>query len=92
MEAASGTFIQFACDVNQTTTDDLFTKHLLKNITKENINVPDLFQCISKDVEQESGGKQRPLSINGLEKSKTIYLNLVKPRTYRIIIDISIIK
>jgi hypothetical protein len=75
MNAPPGTFIQFACAANQTVTNDLFTKHLLKNIAQENVDINDLFHRIADDVYRESNKRQRPLSMNGLHKHKQVYLN-----------------
>jgi hypothetical protein len=78
------TFIQFACDSDQTVNgiletdrNSLFTKHLLKNITKKNVDVTEIFRCISDDVYRESNQKQKPLSMNGLHQLREIYLNAV---------------
>ncbi|UJR12099.1 hypothetical protein I4U23_016277 [Adineta vaga] len=73
----NGAFIQFACAANETSHDNLFTKHLLKNIAQENINIVNVFQRISDDVYKESDKGQRPLSINGLGQHGEIYLNQV---------------
>jgi hypothetical protein len=77
MKPPSRTFIQFACAANQTVTNDLFTKHLLRHIAQENVNITDIFQRIANDVSQESKNKQRPLSMNGLSRHEQVYLNEV---------------
>ena len=77
MKPPSRTFIQFACAANQTVTNDLFTKHLLRNIAQENVNITDIFQRIANDVYQESKNRQRPLSMNGLSRHEQVYLNEV---------------
>ena len=82
IEPPKGTFIQFACAANRTASDGLetdrnglFTKHLLKHITNQNEDIIQIFQGIAGDVYDESGGKQKPLSINGLMRRGHIYLN-----------------
>ena len=93
MNASPGVFIQFACAANQTlhgvkdtSQNSLFAKHLLRNIAEENVNAIDVFRSIVCDVYRESNLIQRPLSINGLLKSKEVYLNHVMHSMYRIII------
>jgi hypothetical protein len=82
IKVSNGSFIQFACAANQTVRNDLFTKHLLRNITQANVNIPDMFRRIGEDVFQESGKKQRPWSVNGLSRHEPIYLNpaIVPPK------------
>ncbi|CAF1684801.1 unnamed protein product, partial [Adineta ricciae] len=74
-----GAFIQFSCDKNQVASNNLFTKHLLKNLAEENVQVVDIFQRIVHDVYDETHQKQRPLSINGLKQDHQIFLNYVAP-------------
>jgi collagenase-like PrtC family protease len=75
MKAPDGTFIQFACGVNQTVNNDLFFKHLLKNIAEKNVNVTEMFRRIADDVYQESNRKQQPWCLNRLSRHEHIYLN-----------------
>jgi hypothetical protein len=84
MRAPNGTLIQFACAANQTVSNDLFTKHLLKNITKKNENITDVFEAIVNDVYEESRKSQQPQSMNGLLAYPPVYLNAVKSCTYRV--------
>lgn len=77
MEVSDGVFVQFACDTDQTVSNDLFIKHLLRNIAQENLDVSDIFRCISDDVYRESNKKQRPWSKNKLPRHEPIYLNYV---------------
>ncbi|UJR17219.1 hypothetical protein I4U23_004114 [Adineta vaga] len=79
MKPIEGAFIQFACAANETVRKNFFTKHLLKNLTLENVNVIDIFQRTANDVAQESDGNQKPLSINGLRQSEEVFLNRVRP-------------
>ncbi|CAM4930550.1 unnamed protein product [Rotaria socialis] len=79
-----GSFIQFACDANQTVDDSgerdrncLFTKHLLDNIGRKNVDVADIFLDISKNVYHESNRSQKPLSMNGLDRYGRVFLNEV---------------
>lgn len=81
IDAPSGAFIQFACAANQTTNTDLFIKHLLKNITQENVDISDMFNRVSNDVYRESNGKQRPLSINRIPTKKQVYFNPLKSKS-----------
>jgi hypothetical protein len=75
MEASNGVFIQFSCAANQAVNNDLFTKHLLKNIAQENIDVRDIFGDIADKVYRESNQQQKPLSMNGLGQHNQFYLN-----------------
>jgi hypothetical protein len=75
MNAPAGTFIQFACAANQTVSNDLFTKHLLKNIAQENVDVSSIFEDITNKVYHESNRQQRPFFRNGLHQHRQVYLN-----------------
>ncbi len=75
MNAPAGTFIQFACAANQSVSNDLFTKHLLKNIAQENVNVSTIFQEITNKVYRESNQQQRPFFTSGLHQNREVYLN-----------------
>ena len=77
IEPTDGTFIQYACAENVVVSDDLFTKHLLKNITEENVNIVDVFRGIVDDVCEARNQTQRPLCINGLKQCEDIFLNYV---------------
>ncbi|UJR24576.1 hypothetical protein I4U23_005951 [Adineta vaga] len=77
IHSIDGTFIQFACAQNEASSNNLFIRNLLKNITKENIGINDLFQQISNDVFEESNENQRPLSINGLKQNENVFLNYI---------------
>jgi hypothetical protein len=79
MQPIDGALIQYACAANQTVRENLFVEQLLKDITKENVNINDLFQRIGNDVYETSHQKQRPLLINGLKQDQDIYLNYVPP-------------
>jgi uncharacterized caspase-like protein len=81
MGPSPGVFIQFACDPNQMVgkssgeeRNSLFTKHLLRHITEKGLNLAELFQRIEDDVYQASNQKQKPISIDGLDKKQQIYL------------------
>jgi len=96
MNAPPRTFIQFACDTNQTVSgvgdtggNSLFAKHLLINIPEENVDVIDVFRGIVCDVYRESNLAQKPLSMNGLQGIGKVYLNKVEQRMYRMIIELS---
>lgn len=93
IQRRSGVFIQLACAVNQTVSvirntdrNCLFAKHLLNNITEENVNIIDIFRSITCDVYRESNLLQRPLSINGLQDPKQVYLRKVIRSMYRAIV------
>ena len=84
-----GVFIQFACAANQTVSNVgdterncLFAKHLIRNITEENVNVCDVFRGIIADVYRESNLAQRPLSMNGLQDIEQVYLKKVVRSMY----------
>ncbi|CAF4578689.1 unnamed protein product [Rotaria socialis] len=82
-----GAFVQYACAANQTIRDavetdrnSLFTKHLLKNIARENVDFTEVFQDITNDVYKESSRKQMPFSINKFQESGSVYFNqVIKP-------------
>jgi hypothetical protein len=71
-------FIQFSCAANKTTTDDLFNKYLLQNITRENVSVTEVFQDIAEDVYRKRYRRHQPFSTHRLPEDKPIYLNQVK--------------
>lgn len=79
----AGTYVQFACDVNQTASDGterdgngLFTKHLLEHIKNPDEDILQIFQRVQGGVLNESRSipKQSPLGINKLTTSGRIYL------------------
>lgn len=82
MKALPRTFIQFACDSDHSACDDLFIKHLIKNIGKQNTDIREVFQCISDKVYLESGEQQRPVSIHDLSGFGPLYLNQVDTCMY----------
>ena len=78
----AGAYIVFACGSNQTASDGeitdrngLFTKHLLKHITKPNKDITQLFRVVTNGVCIESKQKQKPVRIDGLIQSEQVYLN-----------------
>lgn len=82
MQPLPGTFIQIARAANQTFIGDvesdrnsLFTKYLLKYITRGNVDVTHILQYIANKVCRKSNNKQKPLSMDGLDKNQPIYLN-----------------
>jgi hypothetical protein len=75
MNPSSGVFIQFSCAANQAVSNDLFTKHLLKYIVQENVDVGDIFRDIADKVYRESNRRQKPLTMNGLQQYGQVYLN-----------------
>jgi hypothetical protein len=83
-------FIQFACAADQTASgvgdtgrNCLFAKHLLSNITEKNVDIAEVFRRISDSVCQKSKHEQQPLSMNGLNKYNTVYLNEVTSGMYK---------
>lgn len=87
MKPPTGGFIQYACAVDQTIRNvvnadrnTLYTKHLLKNITRENVDFTEIFRVITDDVYKESSRKQMPLSINEFQAHNPVYINeVIKP-------------
>jgi hypothetical protein len=77
MKPIKNAFIQFTCAANEGVQNNVFTKHLLKHITKENIDISELFRWIAQDVQRESKNRQRPMSINGLYHYQDVFLNEV---------------
>lgn len=75
MMAPKGAFIQFSCAANQTVNNDLFTKHLLRNIAEENVELNEIFEKTVNKVYEESNQRQRPLCINEIKHHQQVYLN-----------------
>ncbi len=75
MKPSNGVFIQFSCAANQAVNNDLFTKHLLKNIVQENVDVGDIFRDIADKVYRESNQRQKPLTMSGLQQHRQVYLH-----------------
>ncbi|UJR11542.1 hypothetical protein I4U23_015722 [Adineta vaga] len=75
MSPPDETFIQFACAASETSSQNLFTKHLLRNIRQENVPITEIFQQIVHDVSRKSHGMQNPLTMNGLRQHHQLYLN-----------------
>ena len=74
MEPLEQSFIQFACGARQTTADNCFSEHLIRNIGVR-MELRLLFEKIRNDVRRESGGGQMPLSMYNRETLQTpIYL------------------
>ncbi|CAF0984228.1 unnamed protein product [Adineta ricciae] len=71
------TFIQFARSSDDHASTNLYFEHLLKNIVQENVELVDALRRVEKDVAQESNKKQQPLSMDNLDKSRSICLNPV---------------
>jgi hypothetical protein len=89
MHSSYPTFIQFACAANQTISnrrgendDNLFAKHLLRNIAQEDTCITDIFQQIVNGVLKESNKKQQPLSMNDLQQHHQVCLYEVPDGTY----------
>jgi len=89
MHSSNPTFIQFACAANQTisnrrgeNSDNLFAKHLLRNIAQEDTCITDIFQQIVNGVLKESNNKQQPLSMNELQQHHQVCLYEVPDGTY----------
>lgn len=75
LKAPKGTFIQFSGAVNQAVNNDLFTRHLLTNITEENVELNDIFQEIGNKVYHESNQRQKPFFASGISQNDSVYLN-----------------
>lgn len=82
-------FIQFVCATSQTVGDVqdadghcLFAKHLLENISAEDVNVADIFRRIANALNQESQHTQRLLSMGNLNEFNNVYLKKTSG-TYR---------
>ena len=71
------TLIQFAGSSDDHASTNLYFKHLLKNIAQENVELVDALRRVEKDVAQESNKKQQPLSMDNLDKNRSICLNPV---------------
>lgn len=77
MKSLAHTFVQFACSAKETVDDDLFFKHLLRNLNRENVPISTVFQDIAEDVYDERGSEQK-LYQDGLSNVNSVYLNEVK--------------
>ena len=82
MHPRQGTFIQFSCGANQTSSvamrtsrNSLFTKNLLRSVAEPNVPICEVFRRIADAVYQESNGQKRSLSIDGLRYHKQACLN-----------------
>jgi len=75
MEASNDVFIQFAGAADQQVNNDLFTKHFLANIDRENVELKDVFQTIQYETSQETHLQQEPFFSNGLQRNKKLFLN-----------------
>jgi hypothetical protein len=86
MRKHPGAFIQFACSANETADDDLFIKHLLRNIGRENVHVTKIFHDIREDISHQRHNRHEPFFQDGLEEVDLVCLNQVevKSRMYRI--------
>jgi hypothetical protein len=71
-------FIQFSCAANETTDDDLFNKHLLRNIDRANVHITDVFSDIVKDAYHQRRRQLQPYSTSRLPEDKSIYLNEIQ--------------
>jgi len=70
-------FIQYPCAVDDTTKDDLFMIHLLRDIDRKNIDISEIFDEISEDVFNKRHQQSRPHSVNQLSARDIIFLNQV---------------
>ncbi|CAM4882053.1 unnamed protein product [Rotaria socialis] len=84
IQSRPGALIQFACASSQTVNDVrptgrncLFSKHLLRNITRENTHITTVLQDVADHVYRESNRTNKTLCINGLDLKEKIYLNEV---------------
>jgi hypothetical protein len=83
IEEPDGTFIQFSCAANETANDNLFIKHLLKNVAQENVTVTSMFQRIADDVCLERHRRHQLFHMNKLPEPEHVYLNQIISCTYR---------
>lgn len=77
-----GRFVQFTCTANRNGRrtygrDEacLFTKHLLLNIFRRNVNVTDIFEDVAAGVHRESNNTQPMFCMNGLIGNSKFFLN-----------------
>jgi hypothetical protein len=78
MKTHPHTFVQFACPVNETADDDLFFKHLIRNIDRQNIPIAKVFYDIAENVHQQRHGTRKPFHPAELQNDISVYLNLVE--------------
>ncbi|UJR32717.1 hypothetical protein I4U23_020176 [Adineta vaga] len=74
MEAPYNTLIQFACASNRTTTNNLYFKHLVKNITEPDVKLVDIFKNVREDVSEETYKTQKPFTTYEWNEDDEIYL------------------
>ncbi|CAF3256240.1 unnamed protein product [Rotaria socialis] len=80
----SGAFVQLICTAKQTdrtdqatNTDNVFNKHLIKTLTRKDVDITNIFQDIAMDVQQESNQTRQILFMHGLLSGGKIFLNKV---------------
>ena len=81
-------FIQFSCEVNKTTKDNLFNRFLLQNIDTKNVSIPKVFHDITENTYKERNNKLKPFFINGLSSLQHVYLNQVESCMYYIVLNV----
>ena len=72
--------IQFSCAEKETTSENVFTESLLKNIRRKNTPIIDLFQVIAKDIHRK---RYELFSAQGLSQYGHIFLDQIISRTYK---------
>ena len=89
IQPSAGALIQFACTGNQEVTDTrntdrncVFTKHLLRHITRRNVDLTTILQDAAMDVYQESKQTQPILLTHGLLGYGKLFLNKFSKSTY----------
>lgn len=70
-------FIQFSYAANETTNDDLFNKHLLRNIDRANVHISNVFRDIAEDVYRKRRRQLETYSTSTLPENQPVYLNEV---------------
>lgn len=70
-------FILFACPVDKTINDNVFSKHLLRNIGRENVRITDVLHGIGEDVYYNRRRRLRPYFTSELLDDQPIYLSEV---------------
>ena len=89
IQPSAGALIQFVCTGNQdvastrpTDQNCVFTKHLLRHMTRRNIDLTTILQDVAMDVYQESKQTQQILFTHGLFGYGKLFLNKFSKSMY----------
>ena len=83
MNAPRGTVIGFACAPNKTVSDgvgyhSVYTKHLLRHLTKRDLDIDFMLRHVGRGVQEETGGKQQPYHNSSLTNASSCLFSHLK--------------